>query len=230
MKRLFMIILFFLGNIPVFAEEEETLSKGLEVWSLMGFFEVGLILLFLGLLLHLANLYYYRTLSSFKIRLSGENFGIVFVLIRDIALFAAFGIGALLINPDIFGDVKIALPFVPLGTIILGLALYVKLSKDIERDWKSRKIFTWLLSTAAFLQYFGFIFIMESAPEAWVNAGHAGNFWMFLKSLRSNLNPSLSMWTFYILFPVLLIVFIMLLSAGLSRKNWEEKEKLDIKK
>ena len=227
MKRLFLMFFFIFGSIPIFAEEEETLSKGLEVWSLMGFFEIGLILLLLGLLLHLANLYYYRTLSSFKIRLSGENFGIVFVLIRDIALFAAFGIGALLINPDIFGDVKLALPFVPLGTIILGIALYVKLSKDIEKDWGARKLFTWLLSTAAFFQYFGFIFIMESAPEGWVNAGHAGKFWLFLRSLRSNLNPSLSMWTFYTLFPLLLIVFFMLLSAGLSRKNWEEKEKLD---
>ncbi len=228
MKRVLFVFAFLLRSIPALAEEE-TLSKGLEVWSLMGFFEVGLILLLLGFVLHLASLYYSRTLNNFKIRLSGENFGIVFVLIRDLSLFASFGIGALLINPDIFGDIKLALPLVPLSTIVLGLALYIKLSKDIENDWGARKLFTWFLSFAALLQYFGFIFIMEAAPTDWVKSGQAGNFWLFLKSLRSNVNPVLSMWTFYICFPLLIIVFLLLLSAGVSKKNWEEKKRLEKK-
>ncbi len=70
---------------------------------------------------------------------------------------------------------------------------------------------------------------MESVPEDWVNAVHAGRFWMFLRSLRSNLNPSLSMWIFYTQFPVLLIVFIRLLFAGLSGKTGNQKEKFEVK-
>ncbi len=224
MKKAIFSFFMILGGIPLFAEEEGV-SKGLEVWTLMGFFKLGLILLLLGFILHIASLYYSRTLNSFKIRLSGENFGIVFVLVRDLSLFAAFGIGALLINPDIFGDVKLALPFVPLGTVLLGFALYIKLSKDIEADWSARKLFIWLLTAAAFLQYFGFIFIMESAPESWVETGKAGNFWLFLRSMRSNINPSLSMWTFYICFPLVVVIFIMLLSVGLSKSKWEKGKK-----
>ncbi len=230
MKRVFFMLFLLLASLPVFAEEEgEVFSGGLEAWSLMALFEVGLILLFLGLLLHLASFYNSRILNNFKIRLSGENFGVVFVLIRDLSLFASFGIGVLLISPDIFEDVGLALPFIPLGTIVLGIALYIKLSKDMENNWKTRKIFTLLLSVAALLQYFGFIFIMEGAPTDWVKSGHAGNFWLFLKNFRSNVNPSLSMWTFYICFPLLIIIFLLLLSAGLSKKNWEEKKRLEKK-
>ncbi len=223
-------ILPLLFTFSLFASEGSPIAKGLEVWSLMSFFELSLILLLLGFILHLASLYYARTLSSFSIRLSGENFGIIFVFVRDLALFGAFGIGALLINPDIFADIKLALPFIPLGTVILGLALVVKLAKDIENDWSARKLFTWLLATAAGLQYFGFIFIMEAAPKDWVTAGKAGTFWLFLRNLRSNLNPSLSMWTFYICFPLLVVVIIMLLTVGLSRKNWEEKKEIEKRK
>lgn len=226
MKKILPLLIF----TPLLASEGSPIAKGLEVWSLISFFELSLILLLLGLILHLAALYYARTLSSFRIRLSGENFGIVFVLVRDISLFAAFGIGALLINPDIFGDIKLALPFVPLGTIILGFALVVKLAMDIENNWNARKLFTWLLAIAAGLQYFGFVFVMEAAPQEWVTAGKAGTFWLALRNLRSNLNPSLSMWTFYTCFPLLVVVIIMLLAVGLSRKKWEEKGEIERKR
>jgi len=229
MKKLMFGILTLFASLPVLAEEEG-IEKGLEVWSLMGFFEVSLILLMLGLVLHIASLYYSRVMTGYKIRLSGENFGIVFVLIRDLSLFGAFGIGALLINPDIFADIKLALPFIPLGTLILGIALIVKLSKDVDKDWKSRKLFLTLLSTAAAIQYLGFIFVMEAAPADWVKSGHASGFWLYLRGLRSNLNPELSMWTFYICFPLLLIIFIKMVMVGFSKRNWEIKENLEIKK
>ncbi len=224
-------ILLILLTVPVLASPSgEPVSKALEVWSIMSFFELSLLLLFLGLVFHFASLYYARTLSSFMIRLSGENWGIIFVLVRDISLFAAFGIGALLINPDTFGDVKLALPFVPLGTIILGIALVIKLSRGLETDWAARKLFTWLLAIAAFLQYFGFIFIMEAAPAEWVSSGKAGTFWLTLRSFRSNLNPSLSMWTFYLCFPLLIIVLIFMLLIGLSKRKWEEKVEIEKRK
>ena len=213
MKTKILLPLIITGSLMA---AEEGVEKALEVWSLMSFFQLSLLLLLIGLLLHFAGGYYQRILNSFRIRLSGENFGIIFVLVRDLSLFAAFGIGAMLINPDIFGDIKLALPFVPLGTVFLGLALVVKLSKDIEKDRRTNKLFSYLLLTAAFLQYFGFVFVMEAAPEEWVSPGKVGAFWLFLRSLRSNLNPSLSMWTFYLTFPLIVIVFLLILLKGIS--------------
>ncbi len=194
------------------------MEKSLEVWSLMSFFQLSLLLLLLGLVLHLATSYYSRTSSEFKLRLSSENFGIIFFLVRDLSLFASFGIGVMLINPDIFGDIKLALPFVPLGIVLLGFALVVKVHRDTEGDWNARRLFMWLLVASAFLQYFGFVFVMEAAPEAWVSSGEAGKFWLFLRGLRSNLNPRLSMWTFYLSFPLLVLVFILLIVGGLKKK------------
>ncbi len=218
MKRIGFLTSALLLLAPVFAGEEGV-EKALEVWSLMSFFELSLLLLLLGLVLHMATSYYSRTSSEFKLKLSSENFGIIFFLVRDLALFASFGIGVMLVNPDIFGDIKLALPFVPLGIVLLGFALVVKVHRDVERDWRAKKLFMWLLVASAFLQYFGFIFVMEAAPQSWVSAGEAGKFWLFLRSLRSNLNPQLSMWTFYLTFPLLIIVFILLISGGLRKGN-----------
>ncbi len=202
---------------------EEGVEKSLEVWSLMSFFQLSLLLLLVGVVLHGAGLYYRNTLKNFKIRLSGENFGIIFVLVRDLSLFAAFAIGAMLINPDIFGDIKLAVPFVPLGTVFLGFALVVKLFRDVEREPKAKRLFFYLLVISAFLQYFGFVFIMEAAPEEWVSAGKAGSLWLFLRGFRSNLNPSLSMWTFYITFPLILVIFLIILVKGISSLTAADK-------
>ncbi len=217
MKKKMFLLIFILSSINVFAEEE-TISKSLEIWSLMSFFELSLVLLFLGFLMHIGKLYYERMLNSFKLKLSGENFGIVYLLVRDLSLFGAFGIGVLLLNPDIFSDIKLALPFVPLGTIFLGLALYTKLRFNVEDSGNKRNLFLGLLTTSTILNYFGFIFVMESAPEEWVSIGKAGNFWLFLRSLRSNLNPDLSMWTFYICFPILIFVMGLILYGGIRGK------------
>jgi len=192
-------------------------EKSLEVWSLMGFFEISLLLLLLGFILHAASPYYRRATSEFKLKISSENFGIIFLWIRDLALFASFGIGAMLINPDIFADIKLALPFVPLGVVLLGFALVVKVHRNLEGDRRDRKLFMWLLSLSALLQYFGFVFVMEAAPSEWVSSGKAGRFWAFLRGLRSNLNPDLSMWTFYLVFPLLAVVFLLLILGGVRR-------------
>ncbi len=216
MRRISFLGILGLSSLNLLAEE--TVSKSLEIWSLMSFFELSLILLFIGFLMHVGKLYYERMLNNFKIKLSGENFGIVYILVRDLSLFASFGIGVLLLNPDIFSDIKLALPFIPLGTIFLGLALYLKLRFNVETGEK-RNLFLGLLTISIVFNYFGFVFVMESAPEEWINTGKAGNFWLFLRNLRSNLNPDLSMWTFYICFPILIFVIGLILYGGMKSRR-----------
>ncbi len=198
---------------------KNAISKSFEEWTIISFYNVSLVLLFLGLIFHHATDFYKSSLDNFKIKLSGENWAILFFIIRDFSLFAAFGISILLINPDMFADIKFPLPFFPIGVILLGIALIYKLKGDLETNSKHRKIFNIFLLLSGMVQYFGFVFVMEAAAKEWVSSGVAGTFWNSLRNLRSNLNPALSMWTFYITFPVLLIILLIMLSSGLKNKK-----------
>ena len=194
------------------------ISKSLELWTIISSYDISLVLLLLGLLLHFAGGYYNQSLKWFGIRVSKENWSILFFLIRDFSLFASFGIGLLLVNTDMFADVKLPMPFFPLGLVLLGIALIYKLKGTSDDNTKYSKRFDLFLILAAIVQYFGFVFVMEAAPAEWVEAGVAGSFWLMLRDMRSNLNPALSMWTFYLSFPALMVILGIILKQGLGKK------------
>jgi len=186
------------------------IAKSLELWSLMSFFQLALMLLVIGFLLHLADAYYRRTFASFRLKLSGENWGIVFLMFRDGSLFVSFVAGLLLLNLDIMADIKLAVPFVPFATVLTGAALVVKLTRDISAPGRARTAFLWLLGGATALALLGYVFVMEAAPDEWTNAP----FWQLMRSMRSNENPALATWSFAIAFPLLLAEFAWLLVAA----------------
>ena len=200
---------------------EESVSKSLELWTIISSYNTALLLLLIGLILHLSSDWHKNTLKLFKITISKENLSVLFIFIRDFSLFASFGISLLLINPDMFADVKFPLPFFPIGAILLGIALIFKIKGTTDINSNDRKKFFIFLILAAVVQYLGFIFVMEAAPTEWIEAGQADNFWLTLKNLRSNLNPQLSMITFYTSFPALLIILSIMLINGLKAKNNE---------
>lgn len=195
--------------------------KDLELWTLITLVDFSLVLLVLGFVLHLAQAYYDRTLTDFRLRLSGENWGLVFLAVRDGSLFLAFALGLLFINPDIMADIKLAVPFMPLGTVLLGWALIVKLAADIRGSNKTAALFLGLLSAAVLVQFFGYTFVMEAAPEEW-QAGQTV-FWSALRGMRSNVNPSLALATFYVCFPLLLLTLLALIAMGGKRLVRQEK-------
>ncbi|NOZ57737.1 MAG: hypothetical protein GXO73_13220 [Calditrichaeota bacterium] len=189
--------------------------KDLELWTLITLADLSLVLLVIGFVLHLAQAYYDRTLADFRLRLSGENWGLVFLAVRDGSLFLAFALGLLFINPDIMADIKLAVPFMPLGTVLLGWALVVKLAADIRENGRVAALFLALLSGALLLQFFGYTFVMEAAPDEWP-VGQTG-FWVALRGMRSNANPDLAMVTFYVCFPLLLVTLAALFVVGSRR-------------
>ena len=192
---------------------KEAISKSFETWTIMNAYIIALILLFTGSMLQFATGFYERSLDNFKIKLSGENWAVLFFVIRDFSLFGSFVIGILLINPDMFADVKLPLPFFPAGVIFLGIALIIKLKYNLKTNTSRYRIFNLFLVLAAFVQYFGFVLVAEAASEDWIVSGTAGELWIFLQGLRPNLNPSLSMWTFYICFPILIFILAMMTGA-----------------
>ncbi|NOY79180.1 MAG: hypothetical protein GXO76_15110, partial [Calditrichaeota bacterium] len=215
MKRKILFLLFswtVLFQTPAFAATH----KDLELWTLTTLADLMVMFLILGFVLHLARTYYYSTLRSFRVRMSGEHWAMIFLIIRDGALILSFLFGLILINPDIMGDIKLAVPFLPLGTVILGVALLVKMGWDVSSDRRANTVFTGLLFVAVLLDYFGFTFVMEAAPSEW--ASHVAPFWENLRLMRSNLNPHLAMVTFWVVFPMIVTLFLAMLGVWIFKK------------
>lgn len=109
-------------------------------------------------------------------------------------------------------DIKIAIPFVPIATILFTIALVLRLFHGGHNVTNPNFIRTvWLMFVANIINIIGFTFIMEAPSGAYLN-NHPSSFWTFLKThLRSNADPKgleLSQVTFYICFPILILVFI----------------------
>ncbi len=194
----------------------ESISKSLELWTIITTYDVALVFLLLGLILNFSQKYFQSGMDDFSVKLSKENWAILFYLFRDYSLFMAYGMSLLLINPDMFADVKLPLPFFPVGTILLGMALVFRMGGN---DAKHKKWFLGFLAAAAIVQYTGFVFVMEAVPSEWIDAGHASEVWSVLRGFRSNLNPQLSMWSFMLSFPVLMLITILMLWRGVAGQS-----------
>lgn len=215
MTRKIIFLLFFLIFIfqtPSFAATH----KDLELWTLTTLADLMVMFLVLGFVLHLADIYFSYTLRSFRVRMSGEHWGMIFLIIRDGALILSFLFGLILINPDIMGDIKLAVPFLPLGTVILGAALLVKMGWNVASSRAANAVFTGLLFLAVLIEYFGFTFVMEAAPSEWLS--QVAPFWGSLRAMRSNVNPHLAMVTFWITFPLIVALFLGMLGIRIFKK------------
>ncbi len=192
--------------------EGAIIAKGLEVWTLQTLLNVSILLglLVMGLLLVQP---YYNSLQNFlTLRVSLEIWNIFTILLADIVLAAIVLIGFLILNPDIMADIKVAVPFIPIATVLFEISLILRLFYGGHHSKSPRFLSAlWLIFGANLLNIVGFSFVME-APSGEYLTHHPSAFWTFVKThLRSNANPhglELAQWTFYLVFPVLLGVFI----------------------
>jgi hypothetical protein len=92
-------------------------------------------------------------------------------------------------------DIKIALPFVPLGTAALAGAPWLKAFGNAEDPSRRYRAVTLLVCFGALLNTFGYVFVMEGPGREYRAA--AQPFWRAMLSLRSNENPELATATFY---------------------------------
>ena len=116
------------------------------------------------------------------------------------------------LNPDIMADIKIALPFYPIATVLFAVALVLRLFRGgHDPACKSHLRALYLMLAANLLNIVGFTFVAE-APSGEYLETHPSVFWHYVKThLRSNADPSgleLTQVTFYICFPLLLVVFV----------------------
>lgn len=185
--------------------------KALEVWTLQNLLNVSIMLGILATGLAMLHDYYRAIEKRLSLRVSIELWQMCTVLLVDILLALVVLIGYLVLNPDIMADIKIAVPFCPVATVLFAVALGLRLfhgghQVGSQNYWRA----LWLMLAADVVNMIGFTFVMEAASGEYL-AHHPSDFWTYLKThLRSNADPNgleLAQVTFYICFPLLLAVF-----------------------
>ncbi|MBI4428877.1 MAG: hypothetical protein HY562_07135 [Ignavibacteriales bacterium] len=178
--------------------------KALEIWTAQTLCDVGILLSILSFLLHIGRPYFERILGRLTLRVAADLWWLVYIVLRDGTLLLAVLIGFLHLNLDLMADIKIGIPFVPLGTVALSMALVLKVFRNAEDVNRSFRLSTYWVVFGALLNTIGYVLVMESPGREYAAAGTA--FWQLLRSWRSNLNPELATITFYITFLLLFVV------------------------
>ena len=168
--------------------------KALEIWSIQTLCDIGILLSILSFLLHIGRSYFERILARFTLRVAADIWWVVYIALRDGTLLLAALFGFWHLNLDIMADIKVGLPFVPLGTVALAAALLVKVFRNAEDVNRSLRLSTWLVTIGAFLNTIGYVFVMEGPGEEYAASKSA--FWQTVQSWKSNENPQLSTVTF----------------------------------
>ena len=191
---------------------EHDIAKALEVWTLQNLLDISIILGLLASGMAMVQGYYQSLEKHLSLRVSIEWWRIFTVLLVDVFLAVVVLVGYLALNPDIMADIKMAVPFYPVATILCAVALVLRLfygghQPGSKNFWRS----LYLMLAANAINTLGFTFIMEAASDEYL-AKHPSAFWGYLKThLRSNADPCglvLSQATFYICFPILMAVTV----------------------
>jgi len=177
--------------------------KALEIWTAQTLLDLGILFSIISALLHLGRPYFERILSRMTLRVAADVWWLIYIILRDGLLFFAVLFILLNVNLDLMADIKVGLPFVPFGMVVLVISLIIKVFRNTEDFNKLAKINNYIITLGAFLNFLGYLLIMEAPGDEYAAAKEP--FWMFMKSLRSNLNPWLSTVVFYITFGLLII-------------------------
>ena len=173
-----------------------------------------------GLRLLLAQGYYRELNRHLNLRVSRELWNLLTIILVDLMLVMVFLVGYVVLNPDIMADIKMAVPFYPIATLLFAAALVLRLFKGGHEVGSPNFNRSLRLTLAGnFINVLGFTFVAEAASDEYL-AHHASPFWVYLKThLRSNADPlglELSQATFLVCFPLLLLITIWGVKAALA--------------
>ncbi len=202
--------------------------KALEVWTLQNLLNFSILLGLLALLLVLIQEYYRSLEKLLSLRVTIELWRVLTVLLVDVLLTFTVLIGYIVLNPDIMADIKMAVPFQPLATVLFAVALVLRVFHQGQQPGHPNFLRAlYCLATANLLNVIGFTFIMEAPGEEYLEL-HPSPFWEYVKAhFRSNASPhglELAQWSFYVCFPVLLLVFLWAFYSSVSKLKAATKE------
>jgi hypothetical protein len=198
-----------------------TTYKALEIWTAQTILNLGILFSIISALLHIGRPYFERILSRMTLRVAADVWWLLYIINKDGLLFISVLLIFLNMNLDLMADIKIGLPFVPLGMMLLIISLIIKVFRNTEDINKLSRINNYIISAGALLNMLGYILVMEAPGDEY--AASQQSFWILMKSWRSNINPLLSTIVFYVTFAILIITFVVALS--LFAKQFRVKEK-----
>ncbi len=178
--------------------------KALEIWTAQTICDIGILFSLISFLLHVGRPYFERILARLSLRVAADIWWLLYVVLRDGSLLFAVVFGIWNLNLDLMADIKIGLPFVPFGTVVLAAALFVKVFRNAEDITPSYRMASWLVAFGAALNTIGYVFVMEGPGKEYAAANTY--FWQLMHSWRSNTNPELATITFYLTMPLLLLL------------------------
>ena len=195
--------------------------KALEIWTAQTLLNLGILFSIISALLHIGRPYFERILSRMTLRVAADIWWLVYVVLRDGLLFFSVLFILLNVNLDLMADIKVGLPFVPMGMVVLVIALIIKVFRNTEDLNKLSRVNNYIITFAAFLNYLGYLLVMEAPGNEYAAAQQP--FWQIMKSMRSNLNPWLSTIVFYITFGLLIITLATALYFFSKQNGIKEK-------
>jgi len=195
--------------------------KALEIWTAQTLLNLGILFSIISALLHIGRTYFERILSRMTLRVAADVWWLIYIILRDGLLFFAVLFIFLNVNLDLMADIKVGLPFVPFGMILLIISLIIKVFRNTEDFNKLARNNNYIIASGAFLNLLGYMLVMEAPGDEYAAAKEP--FWIFMKSLRSNLNPWLSTVVFYITFGLLIITFAFALYYFTKQFKLKEK-------
>ena len=195
----------------------------IEHWTLINICDLYIFLSIFVFGLVLAERYLEEYKEFLTLRVSLELWQMLITLAIDFLLFIDVLLGIIFLNPDIFADIKVGLPFLPLAEVLLVPALILRIFYQGRKKPKVKKAVFVLLLIASFSNLLGYSLVMEAAGHEWLET-HPESFWRTLRNMRSNLNVKLSMICFYIFYPILLLEFVWGVIAGIRYKPKKREE------
>ena len=203
------------------------LGKALEVWTLQNLCDLAILAGFVALGLFVGRAYLEKIKSGLSLRVAIEAWDALADLAVDATLAFVALVALLVTNMDIMADIKIGLPFVPLGFLLLTAALVIRLFHGgTVVGSKAWMVALALLAVGCLSNWFGFTFIMEGAGDEYVELHkETAPFWEGLEHMRSNQNPNLAMATFIWAGPGMLLLFGWSVIAGALRTRQWAKHK-----
>ena len=190
---------------------EHDVTKALEVWTLQTLLNVLILLGILALGLALVQGYYRSLEKHLTLRVSIELWRVATVVFADVILVIIVLVGLLVLNPDIMSDIKVAVPFYPIATVLFAAALVLRLFHG-GHDAGSKNFLRalYLMGAASIVNILGFTFVAEAALADDYALGRSAPCWEYLTGhFRSNGSACGKEWTlmtFYVCFPILMAV------------------------
>jgi hypothetical protein len=138
----------------------------------------------MALILHLARPYVLRSLRRMGLRLGADVWWMTYLLLRDGVLLITFGLSFIFFQPNLVANQ--AFPITgPISTLLLLLAMAVKLSRRVDDDVTAYRYVTAFLVAGASLYYLALVFAVEAASQDYLSG--------FATAFTSNSNPDVAL-------------------------------------